>query len=637
MQLTQQLKDLDLNTNHLNQVVEQLDIESLANQQQNQLINLNLRIKETIALINPQVNNLKALITEIIGIITQFNDAIARHQATILPLFPVPIQRLLNDIKEAEDMETQSNNRINYVREQERQNQHLIDQDEQAQAYLQNYRLLQQIVSIKSLQERAFQLTEIMCQQINLITREPQSNLYFPDITKALFWSHVYRKVSRPLPSSTGSRINFERSITFNYEDFDIPRKRPGTNDNKYRMPSLDKLHSSIYDNYSERVVQTRRAANDLTDFKHFDQLQIDDIPGLELVYADVQRIYNSEFLNTDFETIVNNYNNAKSYPVKQASEMQLSIPPSLQDRDGQLICHMVSVLFEKTTNEFFALDITEYKKLKQNKDLSGIKSGSYSLYKRPIGLSENEGIVGIDPGVRDIVCAIDCPQNELKNKNTVNGHAISISNKSYKVRSGMEWIRNRELQNRNTSNIQGSHDRLETRKICSNEGGVQRALAKKCIIIPVEFPIGKRSINQMDSMDILQKRKRILYGTSTCPDRMLSEQGRTIYPLKLCPQCLVNNNNPLYWNRDVNAAANIRTILVNYIISGFYMIQDLHSYPEDEKIILKPRKASLAVKHSALHLFQKKKKKNKHNKAYRVKCVIIIWTVKIPYQNNNY
>ncbi|KAI9487794.1 MAG: hypothetical protein EXX96DRAFT_535924 [Benjaminiella poitrasii] len=91
MQLTQQLQDFELNINHLNQVVEQLDIESLVNQQQNQLINLNLRIKKTIALINPQVNNLKALITETIGIITQFNEAIARHQATILPLFPVPI------------------------------------------------------------------------------------------------------------------------------------------------------------------------------------------------------------------------------------------------------------------------------------------------------------------------------------------------------------------------------------------------------------------------------------------------------------------------------------------------------------------------------------------------------------------
>ncbi|KAI9483120.1 MAG: hypothetical protein EXX96DRAFT_536483 [Benjaminiella poitrasii] len=75
-----------------------------------------------------------------------------------------------------------------------------------------------------------------------------------------------------------------------------------------------------------------------------------------------------------------------------------------------------------------------------------------------------------------------------------------------------------------------------------------------------------------------------ILHRTSTCIDRTLSEQGRTIYPLKLCPQCLVNNSNPLYWNRDVNAAANIRTILVSLIL-----IQDLHSYPEDEKTIMRP------------------------------------------------
>ncbi|KAI9475987.1 MAG: hypothetical protein EXX96DRAFT_540550 [Benjaminiella poitrasii] len=65
-----------------------------------------------------------------------------------------------------------------------------------------------------------------------------------------------------------------------------------------------------------------------------------------------------------------------------------------------------------------------------------------------------------------------------------------------------------------------------------------------------------------------LDDENHILHRTSTCPDRMLS--GRTIYPLKLCPQYLVNNNNPLYWNRDVNVAGNIRTILVNYNISGF-------------------------------------------------------------------
>ncbi|KAI9485805.1 MAG: hypothetical protein EXX96DRAFT_613656 [Benjaminiella poitrasii] len=67
-----------------------------------------------------------------------------------------------------------------------------------------------------------------------------------------------------------------------------------------------------------------------------------------------------------------------------------------------------------------------------------------------------------------------------------------------------------------------------------------------------------------------LDDENHILHRTSTCSDRTLSEQGRVIYPLKLCPQCLVNNNNPLYWNRDANTAADIRTILFNYITSGF-------------------------------------------------------------------
>ncbi|KAI9482793.1 MAG: hypothetical protein EXX96DRAFT_630843 [Benjaminiella poitrasii] len=213
-----------------------------------------------------------------------------------------------------------------------------------------------------------------------------------------------------------------------------------------------------------------RHNIDSLTDFKHFDQLQIDDITGLELVYADVQRIYNSEFLNTDFETTVNNYNNAKSHPVKYirlsfsllqyatnhntwpvklwyllptASHNIVYVPLSgvsamydckkrraryasnndLIDATHSIQLsyglktdrHSVSVLFEKMTAEFFALDITKYKKLKQNMDLSRIKSGVYHLYKRLIGLSENDRIIGINPGVRDIVCAVDCPQNESR------------------------------------------------------------------------------------------------------------------------------------------------------------------------------------------------------------------------------
>ncbi|KAI9472335.1 MAG: hypothetical protein EXX96DRAFT_653467 [Benjaminiella poitrasii] len=127
---------------------------------------------------------------------------------------------------------------------------------------------------------------------------------------------------------------------------------------------------------------------------------------------------------------------------------------------------------------------------------------------------------------------------------------------------------------------------------------GVQRALAKKCIVILVdEFRTSIRCSHCAGELYTVQSERKkkhksdrqyvhppekkaclkclddenhILHTTSTCPDRPLSEQGRTIYPLKLCSQCLVNNNNPLYWNRDVNAAANIRTILVNYIISKF-------------------------------------------------------------------
>ncbi len=52
--------------------------------------------------------------------------------------------------------------------------------------------------------------------------------------------------------------------------------------------------------------------------------------------------------------------------------------------------------------------------------------------------------------------------------------HSFSVSNASYKLRSGMSWIKQKELKNRASTNIQASYDRLLSRKICTNEGVMQ-------------------------------------------------------------------------------------------------------------------------------------------------------------------
>ncbi|KAG1260817.1 hypothetical protein G6F68_007145 [Rhizopus microsporus] len=62
----------------------------------------------------------------------------------------------------------------------------------------------------------------------------------------------------------------------------------------------------------------------------------------------------------------------------------------------------------------------------------------------------------------------------------------------------------------------------------------------------------------------------RILHWSSRCPESRIVRQNNMIYPLKLCNQCPANGNNDLYWQRDVNAAANIRSILIEYIRFNF-------------------------------------------------------------------
>ncbi|GAA5806079.1 hypothetical protein HPULCUR_011607 [Helicostylum pulchrum] len=89
----------------------------------------------------------------------------------------------------------------------------------------------------------------------------------------------------------------------------------------------------------------------------------------------------------------------------------------------------------------------------------------------------------------------------------------------------------------------------------------IQRAIATKALVIPVD-----------------EFQNHVLHKTNECPERVRSGRRRDIYPLKLCRQCQAGNNaGPLYWNRDVNAASNIKQILTAYVEQGF----DLESRPE--------------------------------------------------------
>ncbi|KAI9260967.1 hypothetical protein EDC94DRAFT_659997 [Helicostylum pulchrum] len=116
----------------------------------------------------------------------------------------------------------------------------------------------------------------------------------------------------------------------------------------------------------------------------------------------------------------------------------------------------------------------------------------------------------------------------------------------------------------------------------------IQRAIATKALVIPVdEFRTKKlhRSNGQDGHPDekkavlkCFNEENHVLHKTSECPERVRPGRSCDIYPLKLCRQCQAGNNaGPLYWNRDVNAASNIRQILTAYVEQGF----DLESRPE--------------------------------------------------------
>lgn len=153
---------------------------------------------------------------------------------------------------------------------------------------------------------------------------------------------------------------------------------------------------------------------------------------------------------------------------------------------------HMISVLFDKTALNFVPQNQKETQMQKARKNISNWSNGMYPLYKNPYGITEDDRIIGIDPGmmidsiifesmtnyfIYSKVCVTLSVQLTVilkTNKQTTKQHPLSISNASYKMRFGMPWLKQKGLKSRATSNIQTSYDRLQTRNVCTNEGVMQ-------------------------------------------------------------------------------------------------------------------------------------------------------------------
>ncbi|KAG1176789.1 hypothetical protein G6F70_004126 [Rhizopus microsporus] len=89
---------------------------------------------------------------------------------------------------------------------------------------------------------------------------------------------------------------------------------------------------------------------------------------------------------------------------------------------------HMISILFGKTSVEFVPQAKNDLIRQKRNTDFTNRTKGLYPLYKEPTVITANDRIIGIDPGVRDILYAIDCDADEPVDKRSTKEHTFAYS-----------------------------------------------------------------------------------------------------------------------------------------------------------------------------------------------------------------
>ncbi|KAI9486532.1 MAG: hypothetical protein EXX96DRAFT_646335 [Benjaminiella poitrasii] len=99
----------------------------------------------------------------------------------------------------------------------------------------------------------------------------------------------------------------------------------------------------------------------------------------------------------------------------------------------------------------------------------------------------------------------------------------------------------------------------------------LQRSLAKKAVVITVdEFRTSNIYSHCHSGLDVIHVPERVFdCQHNQCPYKSATSYPYTVYPLKLCKQCLARSRRGnLVWDRDVNAVINIRSVLINYILS---------------------------------------------------------------------
>ncbi|KAG1259100.1 hypothetical protein G6F68_008348 [Rhizopus microsporus] len=164
-----------------------------------------------------------------------------------------------------------------------------------------------------------------------------------------------------------------------------------------------------------------------------------------------------------------------------------------------------------------------------------------------------------------------NCSATEVIDKKTVKENTTKFSNAEYKMRSGFEWTRKVELKNREAADIQQVYseipavDFVNSSELLKYSRAVGRNREKKKKIRLKE--------EKNATLRCLDDSKRIVCRTSECSQREPSSYPPAIYQLKHCQLCSAANDRDIVWQRDINAALNIRSILVSYVESNYSIL----------------------------------------------------------------
>ncbi|KAI8366409.1 hypothetical protein EDC96DRAFT_591807 [Choanephora cucurbitarum] len=179
----------------------------------------------------------------------------------------------------------------------------------------------------------------------------------------------------------------------------------------------------------------------------------------------------------------------------------------------------------------------------------------------------------------------VDCNVQLLTNKQTIKQHTFDVSNASLKLPSGLSWIQQKKVEKLSLINC----------KVCTNKDVMQllKSLAFECTKMAQDYVI----LVALDRTKVRKDFKLALFLSESSRRRKgrkarawLQDQLRPTYDVRRTivaygdasthsayrdnasipvQQIYIISNRTTCLLKDVNAAANIRSILVRYILSG--------------------------------------------------------------------